>query len=114
VEETLLWQLEFPGGIVCNSSTTYSFYIERLRVFAENGHYELSPAYGYGPLKGFSSKGTIDLPHTHHQTLQMDAMVESILSNTTSTASGEEGLRDMKILEAIYRAAETGRRISLA
>jgi predicted dehydrogenase len=113
VEETLTWQLEFPGGLVANGSTSYAFGFERLRVTADQGFYELSPAYGYGPIKGRTSKGELNLPHTWHQVAQLDAFAEFVRQNRPTTVPGEEGLRDMKIIEAIYQSVDTGRRIVL-
>lgn len=114
VEETLTWQLAFPGGLVANGSTTYAFNVERLRVTAEKGYYELSPAYGYGPLKGRTSKGEMNFPHALHQIAQMDAFADCLLNNRPTTVPGELGLQDMKIIEAIYQAVDSGRRIEIA
>jgi len=108
VEETLLWQLKFPSGVVANCSTTYATNTERLRVNCESGWFELSPAYSYGPIKGRTSKAEFTFPHTNHQAAHMDGVSLSILRNEPNTVPGEEGIRDMKVIEAIYKAVETG------
>jgi predicted dehydrogenase len=36
-----------------------------------------------------------------------------ILENTPSDADGEEGLKDMKVIEAIYRSINTGKKVSV-
>lgn len=110
VDETIFWQMEFPGGVVANCITSYASPLERLYISAENGWYHLTPSYGYGPLKGTSSKGPVDLPHTNHQALQMDGMSEAIVQNKTIRATGEEGMQDLKVIEAIYRAIQSGKR----
>ena len=116
VEETMFWQFEFPSGAVSNSTTSYTAGIERLRASCEKGWFELSPAFGYGPLKGMTSKGPIDLPHTNHQALHMDGVCKDLLDGKTlpDHVTGEEGLRDVRLLQAIYQAADTGRKIKLA
>jgi predicted dehydrogenase len=45
----------------------------------------------------------------------MDEMAEIILNNKKPVVpvDGEEGLKDMKIIDAIYEAARTGKRIDL-
>ncbi|MEI7587543.1 Gfo/Idh/MocA family oxidoreductase [Runella sp.] len=43
----------------------------------------------------------------------MDAFAESILKDTTPLASGEEGMTDLKIIEAIVRSADTGNKVKL-
>ncbi len=113
VEETLMWQMDFPGGIVAKSSCTYAFYLERLSGLAENGHFTLSPAYGYGPLKGNTSNGPIDLPHVNHQAAQMDAFAQCLMQNKPTTVPGEEGLRDMAVIEAVYEAMESGKKVNV-
>ena len=115
VEETMFWQFQFPSGAVSNSSTSYTAGVERLYVSCEKGWFELSPAFGYGPLKGRTSKGPIDLPHTNHQALHMDGVCKDLLDGKKlpDHVTGEEGIRDVRLLQAIYRAAETGRKIDL-
>ncbi|HYF67389.1 MAG TPA: Gfo/Idh/MocA family oxidoreductase [Ohtaekwangia sp.] len=108
VDETIFWQMEFPGGAVSNSITTYASGVERLLISAENGWLELRPAYGYGPLSGQTNKGKLDLPVVNHQAKQMDGMSLCIRENRATTASGEEGLKDLKVIEAIYKSIEQG------
>ena len=74
------------------------------------GFAEMSPAYGYGPLKGRTHKGPLDEPVVTHQTLQMDGMADIILNGKTLTPAvdGYEGLKDMKVLDAIYKSIKEG------
>lgn len=115
VEETMYWQMEFPNGVTSNSTTSYNANVERLFAACERGFMELSPAYGYGPLKGRTSKGPLEQPVVNHQAAHMDGVCEVLLQNKPLPAhiTGEEGLQDVKIMQAAYRAAETGRKISL-
>ncbi|GAB3944923.1 Gfo/Idh/MocA family oxidoreductase [Spirosoma harenae] len=115
VEETMFWQFEFPGGAVSNSTTSYISGVERLYASCEKGWFELSPAFGYGPLKGRTSKGPIEMPVVNHQAAHMDGVCKDLLDGKQlpSHVTGEEGLRDVRLLQAIYQAAETGKKISL-
>jgi predicted dehydrogenase len=108
VDETIFWQMEFPSGAVSTSSTSYASNMERLFVSAENGWLELRPAFAYGPLKGRTSQGELNLPIVNHQAAQLDGMATCIRENLETTATGEEGLRDMKVIEAIYRSIRDG------
>jgi len=110
VEETALWQMEFPSGAIANCSTTYAANTERLRVNCESGWFELSPAYSYGPIKGRTSQEVFSFPHINHQAAHMDGVCWSILNDEPNIVPGEEGLRDLKVLDAIYRAIDSGRR----
>lgn len=110
VDETIFWQMEFPSGAVSNSVTTYASGTERLYAGFENGWIELRPAYGYGPLSGRTNKGELNLPQTNHQALMFDGMGQAIVENKPCSASGEEGLKDMKIIDAIYRSIASGKK----
>ncbi|HTL07883.1 MAG TPA: Gfo/Idh/MocA family oxidoreductase [Chitinophagaceae bacterium] len=115
VEASITWQLSFPSGAVCNSTSSYNANIDRLYAAADNGFFELAPAISYGPFKGRSSNGVLQFPDINQQAAQMDGIGQVLLQKKTlpSHISGEEGLRDMRIMEAIYAAANTGRKISL-
>lgn len=113
VDETIMWQMEFASGAVANCMTTYASSVERLFISSEQGWLELRPAFGYGPIKGRTHKGEINLPHTNHQLLQLEDFARCVLEDRESSVPGEEGLRDMKVIEAIYKSIETGKRIML-
>jgi len=116
VEETLYWQFQFPSGATSNSTTSYSAGVERLYASAENGWFKLEPAYGYGPLKGMTSKGPIDKPIVHHQTAHLDGVCKVLLDGQQlpKHITGEEGMQDVKIMQAIYQAADNGRKVQIS
>ncbi len=113
VDETIFWQLEFPSGAVSNSTTSYAAYVERLYATCEQGWFELGPAYSYSGIQGRTSKGTMDFPQVVQQAAHMDDFADCIRTDRVFSASGQEGLRDVKIIEAIYEAVETGGKVSL-
>ena len=69
----------------------------------------------YGPFKGRSSNGEFNFPIINQQATQLDAIGKLILENKKlpNHITGEEGLKDMKILEAIYKAANSGGKVML-
>jgi predicted dehydrogenase len=115
VEESIYWQMEFPSGAVATSSSTNTCGIDRLFASAENGNFELSPAISYGPFVGKSSNGPFDFPQTNQQQVQMDEMAKVLLNNKTfpDHISGLEGWKYLKVIDAIYKAAETGRKVAI-
>ncbi|MEO7312816.1 MAG: Gfo/Idh/MocA family oxidoreductase [Chitinophagaceae bacterium] len=115
VEASITWQLVFPSGALCNSSSTYNCGIDRLYASAENGFFELSPAISYGPFKGRSSNGEMKFPDINQQTTQCDEIAKVLLENQQlpSHITGEEGYKDMKVLDAIYKAAGEGGRVMI-
>lgn len=110
VDETIFWQMEFPSGAVSNSITSYASNIERLYISAENGWLELRPAFGYGPIKGKTRNGDLNLPIVNHQAMQLEDFASCLLENRESSVNGDEGLKDLKVIEAIYRSIASGKK----
>jgi predicted dehydrogenase len=105
--------MEFPDGIVTSSATSYATNIQRLYLAADNGWLEIRPAFGYGPLAGKTHQGNLDLPIVNHQATQLDAMASCLLENLECSATGEEGIRDLRVIEAIYKSISTGRKVKI-
>ncbi|MBO3270633.1 Gfo/Idh/MocA family protein [Hymenobacter defluvii] len=112
VEESINWQFKFADGSTADCRTSYTESMSRLRAEAANGWFELQPAFGYGGLKGETSKGKMDKQNVNQQARQMDDFATCILQNKPTRVPGEMGLRDVQLLEAIYRAADTGKAVS--
>ena len=116
IDETIQFQLGFPGGAVASCLSTYSMNnLDRFFLNGVRGFAELSPATGYGPIKGRTSKGELNQPVVTHQTVQMDEMAGIILQGKQPVVplDGEEALKDLKIIDAIYESVKTGNKIAL-
>ncbi len=116
IDETILFQLGFPGGAVASCLSTYSMNnLDRFFLNGEKGYAELQPATGYGPIKGKTHKGELKKPHVTHQTVQMDEMAGIIMEGKKAVVpvDGEEGLKDLKIIDAIYLAIKKGGKVDL-
>lgn len=116
VDETIQFQFGFPSGAVASCLSTYNMnFLDRFFLSGEDGFAELQPATGYGPIEGRTNKGPLTQPIVTHQTVQMDEMAGIILEGKKPVvpADGEEGVRDLKIIDAIYEAVKTGRKVDL-
>jgi predicted dehydrogenase len=116
VDETIQFQLGFPSGAVASCLSTYNMSnLDRFFLNAEKGFAELLPATGYGPIKGRTNKGELTQPHITHQTVQMDEMAGIILDGKQPIVpvDGNEAVRDLKIIDAIYKAVSIGKRVEL-
>lgn len=116
VDETIQFQLGFPGGAVASCLSTYSMNnLDRFFLNGDKGFAEMQPSTGYGPIKGRTNKGELNQPIVVHQTLQMEEMSDIILNGKQPVVpvDGEEGVRDLKIIDAIYLAVKTGKKIEL-
>jgi predicted dehydrogenase len=114
VDESIGWTMKFPSGIIANCSTNYIVNgINRYWVGAEKGWFGLDPAYSYSGITGRSSKAEISFPQIDQFAAEMDDFADCILNNRPSRVPGEEGLRDLRVVEAVYQSIATGRAVTL-
>jgi len=116
LDETSMAQLVFPSGARAAVQTSYGMNMNYLTVTCEKGELRMEPYQGYAGNKGESPLGKIDHPYSvpWQQAKQMDDDAEAIMKNKPLIAPGEEGLRDIRIVEAIYQAAKSGQTVKLA
>jgi predicted dehydrogenase len=119
VEETCNFQLRFPSGVIANCTSSYSVGMNRYRALCTRGWAEVEPALSYRGVKFRKSPrgGRPEEPELgdpNQFATEMDALAQCILEDKQPKASGEQGLRDVRIMRAIYEAAETGKTIKLS
>ncbi|MGD1957351.1 MAG: Gfo/Idh/MocA family protein [Fulvivirga sp.] len=113
VDETTYFTLEFPGGVLGEGATSFGHNWNELRVNCEKGWYELSPFQSYSGIRGVTSDGKqLNQTIPNQQAKQMDDDALAI-NNTDVLVPGEEGLKDIRIVEAIKRSAQNNQRIEL-
>jgi predicted dehydrogenase len=117
VDESLLFTLKFPSGVVANCASSYATGLNRFRANAERGWFEVSPALNYVGIKGrMSSQGApkdFDFPAIDHFAAEMDDFADCIINGKETRVPGEEGRRDQRIMTAIYQAAASGKTVAL-
>jgi len=114
VDEIISFQLEFPGGVIANLITGFNANYNHIRATAKKGWFGLDPFSSYGGIKGVSSKGPINFPEINQQAKQMDEFAISIKNDTPLRVTGDEGLKDMIVVDAIKESiAKNGKTIYL-
>ncbi|GAB5560729.1 MAG: Gfo/Idh/MocA family oxidoreductase [Synoicihabitans sp.] len=113
VEESIEWEMEFPQGEICRGRTSYNASGNHFRAESDSAWFAMDPAFTPRGLAGATHEGPLSFPPLRQQALQMDDFANCILEDRESRVGGAMGRRDMKIIEAIYRSAETGRKIQL-
>lgn len=116
VDETITFQMGFPSGAIASCLSTYSMnYLDKFYLNGVKGFAEMQPSTGYGPIKSATHKGRLDLPHVTHQTTQMDEMAAIILDGKRPMipVDGEEGWKDMVIIDAIFEAVRSGGKVAV-
>ena len=114
VEETVHFLMEFPSGILANCTSSYGWSeTKRYTVIGDKMALTLDPATDYyeHKLTLTDKKGAEDVKveRRNQFALEMDHFSDCIRTNRTPRTPGEEGLRDLKLMMAIYEAARTGR-----
>ena len=114
VEEAVTFQLAFPDGVLAHCGTSYGAPMNELTVYAERGSFGMKPAYDYGGNRGWRSDGQpLSFPQIDQFAAELDDFAARIESGEPTPVPGEEGLRDVRIMEAIYESARTGRTVAL-
>lgn len=107
VDETMFFDLEFPKGIKANCMATFSKSVNHLKIEAEKGWYELKPFQSYSGVKGKTSTGELfNAFQGNQQAKQMDDDALAILENKAPVVPGEEGMADIRVVEAIFKSVE--------
>ncbi|MGB9469299.1 MAG: Gfo/Idh/MocA family oxidoreductase [Candidatus Acidiferrum sp.] len=118
VEETINFQLRFPSGVLANCSSSYGYVSQnRYRVIGTEGWLDMDPATIYSGLRMKVGRKNIieeiNLPVRDHFALEMDHMSQCVMENKDPLTPGEEGLRDITLMMAIYEAARTGKTVKV-
>ncbi len=113
VDETITMQLEFPEGAIASLHTSHNAQMNRLYVAAEDGFAELQPMSSYRGLTGRTHEGKMNFPEVNQQAQQMDDFALHVLEGKPNKVPGEMGLRDMRIIEAVYESIASGKTIPL-
>ena len=118
VEETINFQLRFPSGVLANCTSSYGCGGQNhYRLVGTEGWLEMDPATIYRGLRMRVHRGNVteerELPVRNHFALEMDHMSGCVVENKEPLTSGEEGLRDLRVMMAIYEAARAEKTIKL-
>jgi predicted dehydrogenase len=116
VDETILWQTKFPGGVIANCTASYAAHgFAGFRAGTDKGWFGLDPGYYYDGNRGRRSDGKDIAFRVDDQfALELDHFAECILTGTPTRVPGEMGLQDVKIMMAIYESARRGAPVHLA
>jgi glucose-fructose oxidoreductase len=115
LDETTVATLEFPGGVIANIKTSFGENINFNNILCEKGEIKMAPYSAYSGVSGSSPLGEINTPYTvpWQQAKQMDDDALAIMNGKPMLVPGEEGLRDIRIVEAIYKSAATKQAVKL-
>lgn len=122
VEDLAAAMIRFSDGMVLNVETSYA-----LNTAAESGRIELFGTKGGVRIDPGVSLHTVTAGKLSDVTFpspamfggeayrkEIDEFIDAIISGTPLRANADDGVEMMKILDAIYRSAQTGHEVSIA
>jgi glucose-fructose oxidoreductase len=114
LDETTVATLGFPGGVIADIKTSFGENINFMDITCQKGEIKMAPYSAYSGVRGVSPLGMINTPYSvpWQQAKQMDDDALSIMNDKDMLVPGEEGLRDIRIVEAIYKSANTGKQVT--
>jgi predicted dehydrogenase len=121
VEDRVAWSFQFPSGMVGQGFSSYSSAHNHIRLVGDKGWLDMEPATPYdghrmrlgqvyGPISDVSPPPG---PAVNQFVGQLDHMAECVRTGREPIVPGEEGLRDIRLVEAIYQSARESRTVKL-
>lgn len=119
IDESTAAVLRFSGGRLAAFVTSFNA-ADRgtYTIVGTKGHLTLDPAYEYAEglsyeLTSGEKKTRKSLPKRDQFAPELLYFSDCILEHREPEPSGEEGMQDVKIVEALYKSASTGRSVKL-
>lgn len=114
VEQSMEWTMKLPSAIIASCGCSYG---QRgpsiLTINGETGYLIMEPAFNYEGVRLHGEVGgkQIELAstekHPYQFKIEAEHFADCIRNNKEPGAPGEEGLKDMLAIEAIYQSAGT-------
>lgn len=120
VEDRINFLLRFPSGIEAVCVSSYSSSHNAYRVTGTEGWIDMEPATPYQGHAmrirhgGVTKPRIVPTARRNQFAAQLDHLAECVAAGTAPIVPGEEGLADLKVIEAIYRSAAERRHLTLS
>lgn len=119
IDESTGAVLKFDGGRVASFVTSFNAAdVAEYRVVGTKGHIHVDPAYEYA--EGLEYEMIIDGKSTKKRIGKRDQFAaellyfsKCVLENRKPEPSGEEGLQDVRIVEALYESSRRGKSVTI-
>lgn len=116
VEETALFRFEFPSGVQLQAMSSYGIAgVNRFRAIGDSAWLDMEPAISYEggqmTLSGKGGKKKLE-PVKHNMFIaMMDNFSDAVRGKGQPRSTGEDGLRDVRYINAVYDSAREGGKI---
>ena len=114
MEQTLTWTMKFPSGVLGAMGSSYGSNMPPfIRIHGTRGSLEITTAYAYNGIHMRGLEGVkVDMSSPDDQDTtqflyEADHFADCVRTGAEPRTPGEEGLKDLLAIEAIYKAAGT-------
>ncbi|KQZ28844.1 Gfo/Idh/MocA family protein [Caulobacter sp. Root1472] len=110
-QDLINWQFRFPSGVIANGSTSFAYApTMAFEAICEQGRLVADPAAFYGGnrltvVKGGQAQPPVPAPPVDQFAREMDWMADVVRGKAPMVSPGEEGLQDMRLMQAILDSA---------
>ena len=120
VEETVSFMLRFPSNVIAHCFASYGGRNDKYqRMNFETAAIDMPNAYQYTGQKltvnarqgDVTSNDELVLEAKDQFATEIDHMADCVLTGRDPYTPGEEGVQDLRLIEAIYESARTGKAI---
>ncbi len=122
IDETIVWIMRYRSGAVAHGSASFNVNaMSRFNLQGTKGSMRMDPATSYwcntvslcktGDTQTWSTP-MFTINELNQFSAQLDHLPISIANGTRVAATGEEGMQDVRLIQAIYKAAHSGRPVS--
>ncbi len=119
MDENIAFRLNFPDGLVMQATASWgAAQASFLHVIGEKGWATLDPAYPYEEerrLYGRIGGRWVEKKYKvmNELALELDGFADCVRRNREPEPNGTVGLRDVAVMQAVYRAAREGRPVPI-
>jgi predicted dehydrogenase len=112
------WQFRFPSGAIANGFSSFNCSATMAwEVIGEKARLVGDPGCFYGGnhvrLVDGGSSNELKIDEIDQFGREMDWMADAVRGKVPLVSSGEEGLQDVRLMDAIMRSAHTGQNIAI-
>lgn len=116
VEDLAVALIRFENGLTINLEVSWALHNEKSRMWANLYGNKGGCSWGdalaiHTDLNHAHVNTSIDVPAGDSWTAEMQHFIDSIINNTAPDPSADQGVTMMKMLDAIYKSAETKREV---
>ena len=110
VDETVVWSMRFAAGTMAQCSASYTMPRRHLWAGSHAGWYDLDDPFSYDEIMASTPDGAVKIEQVNQFALQINHFCELVRSGAKPGPgiSAADGLRDIRIIQAIYESVRTG------